>query len=224
MKFLKDKMEFIEYVQNSFSSKYTVTKVDGSKITKSELSKILYNNSDYTYEVEKVANGYSTDPFLLESVLLLKDLPIKEMRSKLKKIFRFIDVKQSGDSIVVSGSHDRKFQTVIMNQKLLDHCTDILPYFKNNKDLVYKINGKDMSLYEMMHLFDESTPNMSRFKGLGEMTADRLYESTLNPDNRLLVRYTIEDVKKDMEKIRYYHDNKNMLLNDVKVTRFDLLS
>ena len=81
-----------------------------------------------------------------------------------------------------------------------------------------------MSLYEMMHLFDKSTPNMSRFKGLGEMTGDRLYESTLNPDNRLLVRYTIEDVKKDMEKIRYYHDNKNMLLNDVKVTRFDLLS
>ena len=136
----------------------------------------------------------------------------------------FIDVKQSKDSIVVSGSHDSKYQTVILNQKLLNHCNNIFPYFKSNKDLVYKVNGEDMSLYEMMHLFDKSTPNMSRFKGLGEMTGDRLYESTLNPDNRLLVRYTIEDVKKDMEKIRYYHDNKNMLLNDVKVTRFDLLS
>ena len=224
MKFLKDKMEFVEYVQAAFSNKYTVTRVDGSKITKSELSKILYNNSDYTYEVEKIANGYSTDPFLLESVLLLKDLPVKEMKARLKKLFRFIDVKQSKDSIVVSGSHDSKYQTVILNQKLLNHCNNIFPYFKSNKDLVYKVNGEDMSLYEMMHLFDKSTPNMSRFKGLGEMTGDRLYESTLNPDNRLLVRYTIEDVKKDMEKIRYYHDNKNMLLNDVKVTRFDLLS
>lgn len=224
MKFLKDKMEFVEYVQNAFSAKYTVTKVDGTKITKSELSKILYNNSDYTYEVEKVANGYSTDPFLLESVLMLRNLPVKEMKTKLKKLFRFIDVKQAGDSIVVSGSHDKKFQTVILNQKLINHCQNILPYFDSNKDLVFKINGQDMSLYELMHLFDQSTPNMSRFKGLGEMTGDRLYESTLNPENRLLVRYTIEDIKKDMEKIRYYHDNKDMLLNDVQVTRFDLLS
>lgn len=224
MKFLKDKMEFVEYVQNAFSAKYTVTKVNGTKITKSELSKILYNNSDYTYEVEKVANGYSTDPFLLESVLMLRNLPVKEMKTKLKKLFRFIDVKQAGDSIVVSGSHDKKFQTVILNQKLINHCQNILPYFDSNKDLVYKINEQNMSLYEMMHLFDQSTPNMSRFKGLGEMTGDRLYESTLNPENRLLVRYTIEDIKKDMEKIRYYHDNKDMLLNDVQVTRFDLLS
>lgn len=224
MKFLKDKMEFVEYVQNAFSAKYTVTKVDGTKITKSELSKILYNNSDYTYEVEKVANGYSTDPFLLESVLMLRNLPVKEIKTKLKKLFRFIDVKQAGDSIIVSGSHDKKFQTVILNQKLINHCQNILPYFDSNKDLVFKINGQDMSLYELMHLFDQSTPNMSRFKGLGEMTGDRLYESTLNPENRLLVRYTIEDIKKDMEKIRYYHDNKDMLLNDVQVTRFDLLS
>jgi len=224
MKFLKDKMEFVEYVQSAFSKKYTVTRIDGSKISKSELSKILYNNSDYTYEIQKIANSYSTDPFLLESVLTLRDLPLKEMRTKLQKIFRFIDIKKVDDSLVISGSHDKKFQTVIANKKLYDHCVNIFPYLEKNKDLAFRVNDKVMSLYELMHLFDLSTPHMSRFKGLGEMTGARLYESTLNPENRILIRYTIDDVKKDMERIQYYSDNKNMLLKDVKVTRFDLLS
>lgn len=35
----------------------------------------------------------------------------------------------------------------------------------------------------------------SRFKGLGEMDADELYETTLNPANRIIRQITVEDVK-----------------------------
>ncbi|MDD3122090.1 MAG: ATP-binding protein [Candidatus Izemoplasmatales bacterium] len=223
--YLKDRMDYTKYLQKEFSVKHTIQKVDGTNITKDGLSKILYHNRDYAYEVEKVANGYSTDPFLLESVLLLKDRPVNEMKKSLKKLFRFIDVTKMKDSYVVSGVHDNKFQTIILNDRLLSNCEEIFKIMNSNVELTYKVDGHYVSLYEMMNMFEKLTPpSLTRFKGLGEMDGSELYKSTMNPDNRILIQYTMQDAMKELERVRYYSDNKDLLLKDVKVTRFDLLS
>ncbi|MBU3805782.1 MAG: DNA topoisomerase (ATP-hydrolyzing) subunit B [Candidatus Fournierella pullistercoris] len=69
------------------------------------------------------------------------------------------------------------------------------PLFKlaRGKDVRYAYNDEEMSRISAEM---GQGVKISRYKGLGEMNPEQLWETTMNPDNRVIVQISIEDAQK----------------------------
>ena len=102
--------------------------------------------------------------------------------------------------------------TYIKDEKELENFIN-----KNSKDLKkYKKGSKEFDKY---YALEKSKLNIQRFKGLGEMNPDELWNTTLNPETRnlLKVEYS-KDINKDLKIIH------TLMGNDVSLRRDFIVS
>jgi len=86
---------------------------------------------------------------------------------------------------------------------------------KKGKKIVYVLDDAELSLKQAE--FDGGGVSMKRYKGLGEMNENELWETTMNPEFRKLLKITIEDALEASAVIE-------MLMGDVVEPRKDFIN
>ena len=228
--FYTDYSDLVAKTQKLFMKKYKISYIKNGEIPYKELEYLLNINENYLYYMNRAAGNYGINPVLLETILSNLDLPYDKIAELLKKRFsNYIELEKLGNTTIirtlVNDGKEEKINTIYLNDNFLRDVENVKYQIDKNQFTTFKINGVERGLYELMSAFDKTTPNnIRRYKGLGEMNPTLLGQSTMEDENRVLVRYTMESAQEEINRMRYYESNRYELIKGSSASRLDLRS
>ncbi|MDN5247912.1 MAG: DNA topoisomerase (ATP-hydrolyzing) subunit B [Wolbachia endosymbiont of Tyrophagus putrescentiae] len=204
--YIKDDASFNDYIINSAIKKLVLSNAD------MDLRFVL----NRCFDISNISKNYNREipQDLLESLLILNKKDVLSSPDAISEHLKLmyseytweVEVKQEEGEIHISklfqGLADKyAFSLAMLENKdiknILGLLDDVIHLFNGDEffqtqDVKIKITSPNALTKTVMD-YGKKGLTLQRFKGLGEMNADQLWETTLNPETRTLLKVKIED-------------------------------
>lgn len=226
---------------------------DDEYLSKDELFDFLRDTFDYSENLIRASKeSGNINKFLIEEIIsLLVEFGIVRSEndyddidtvfSNQKFITKFMNIIQKKfkeivleDNARISGVVDGKYALVKITKRFFRKTSYLIPIIQKYGH-VLEVKEKDkepvkMSIEEFLDLCTKLTPKIkTRFKGLGELNGDELFKTTLDINNRISIRYTVDDVERELAIFNLTHgnskedaDGRKEMMKSYKINREDL--
>jgi DNA gyrase subunit B len=149
--------------------------------------------SHKVFESEEIRNIYTALGVSIGTDEDPKQLNISKLRYHKIVIMTDADVDGSHIATLIMTFFFRYMHDLILNGYVYIATPPLYLIKKGNKEQYCWNEQQRMKLVEEWGSGNEKSVHQQRYKGLGEMNAEQLWETTMNPDQRTLRQISIEN-------------------------------
>jgi DNA gyrase subunit B len=232
--YIKDEEHFKKFIGKKFYEEYTFNPINRKEILSiDEINNLTLMSEEYKSIIHLTWKGdlnFTIYSYLIMLFKLYDDF--KEVANKLNDKYttlQLFDENENFYTIRESTAYGLNIYEIDknlpkVNENLLKLIPMIITNKKNNSEK-YHINPLEI-LDFINHLINRI--DIQRFKGLGEMNADQLEETAINPKSRNIVQITLEDtdiystskIINDLMTLEGVDIRKELIINGIQLKFF----